>query len=78
MNREAAVLGTPAFSVYAGRLGGVDRTLVADGRLRLLRSAADVAGLTIARKGPTAREVVDPGLLREFVDRLMRLAGRAS
>jgi len=78
MNREAAVLGTPAYSVYAGRLGGVDRTLVADGRLRLLRSAADVAGLKIAKKGPTAREVVDPGLLQEFVDRLMRLAGRAS
>ena len=52
MNREAAVLGTPAYSVYAGRLGGVDRTLVADGRLRLLRSAADVAGLTDRQERP--------------------------
>ena len=75
MNREAALLGTPAFSVYAGRLGGVDRTLVADGRLRLLRSAADVAGLEIAKKGPAAREVVDAALLREFVDRLLKLRG---
>ena len=37
MNREAAVLGTPVWSIFEGRLGGVDERLVAEGRLRLLQ-----------------------------------------
>jgi hypothetical protein len=42
MNREAAALGTPVWSMFAGRLGGVDERLVEEGRLRLLRDVADV------------------------------------
>jgi uncharacterized protein len=36
MNREAAVLGTPVWSMFEGRLGGVDELLVRQGRLKLL------------------------------------------
>jgi predicted glycosyltransferase len=36
MNREAAVLGTPVWSIFEGRMGAVDELLVRDGRLRLL------------------------------------------
>jgi predicted glycosyltransferase len=36
MNREAAVLGTPVWSIFEGRLGAVDEQLVREGRLRLL------------------------------------------
>jgi uncharacterized protein len=35
MNREAAVLGTPVWSVFEGRPGAVDEQLVREGRLRL-------------------------------------------
>jgi predicted glycosyltransferase len=42
MNREAVVLGTPVYTTFAGRLGGVDEQLVRDGRLRRLERAADV------------------------------------
>ena len=42
MNREAAVLGTPVWSIFEGRLGGVDELLVGQGRLRLLRDADEV------------------------------------
>jgi uncharacterized protein len=42
MNREAAVLGTPVWSIFEGRLGGVDEQLVADGRLRLLVDPAEI------------------------------------
>ena len=73
MNREAAVLGTPAYSVYAGRLGGVDRAIIADGRLRLLRSVAEVDDMQIIKKRPSPRQTVDSGLLRGFVDRLLKL-----
>ena len=39
MNREAAVLGTPVWSMFEGPLGGVDEQLVREGRLKLLADA---------------------------------------
>jgi uncharacterized protein len=42
MNREAAVLGTPVWSIFEGRLGAVDELLVHQGRLRLLRDPGDI------------------------------------
>jgi len=36
MNREAAALGTPAYTTFAGRVGAVDELLIAQGRLRPL------------------------------------------
>src|SRR3954471_6944439 len=42
MNREAAVLGTPVWSIFEGRLGGVDERLVAEGRLRLLADPDEI------------------------------------
>ena len=42
MNREAAAYGVPAYSPFAGRLGAVDRALIADGRLRRLTRPEDV------------------------------------
>jgi predicted glycosyltransferase len=36
MNREAVALGTPVYTTYGGRLGGVDEQLIREGRLRPL------------------------------------------
>jgi uncharacterized protein len=36
MNREAAALGVPVYTTYGGRLGGVDESLIRDGRLQPL------------------------------------------
>ena len=36
MNREAVSLGTPVYTTYGGRMGGVDEALIAEGRLRPL------------------------------------------
>ena len=36
MNREAVALGTPVYTTYGGRLGGVDEKLIREGRLRPL------------------------------------------
>ena len=42
MNREAAVLGVPTWTTFAGRLGAVDRLLVDQGRLRVLTRPEDI------------------------------------
>lgn len=62
MNREAVALGTPVFTVFEGRLGAVDERLIADGRLRRLRAAEEVA--LVKRPGPSGAERVrrDPAL----------------
>ncbi|MFN8162965.1 MAG: DUF354 domain-containing protein [Solirubrobacterales bacterium] len=36
MNREAVALGTPVFTTFTGRMGGVDEALIAEGRLQVL------------------------------------------
>jgi predicted glycosyltransferase len=43
MNREAVALGTPVYTTFEGRLGAVDAELIAEGRLRRLASAAEIA-----------------------------------
>jgi uncharacterized protein len=42
MNREAVALGTPVYTTFAGRMGGVDEALIAEGRLRVLEDAAEL------------------------------------
>lgn len=42
MNREAAALGIPVYSLFRGTMGAVDKNLAATGRLVLLESVADV------------------------------------
>ena len=65
MNREAAALGTPVYTTYGGRLGGVDEALIRSGRLRPL---TDPRALELQKRTagatPTKR---DPSLLVETI-----------
>jgi predicted glycosyltransferase len=68
MNREAAVLGTPVWSIFEGRLGGVDEQLIAEGRLRLLMDPAEIelrkkpAGAAESRVRRDPRRLLDLAL----------------
>lgn len=42
MNREAAALGLPVYSIFRGTIGAVDRQLEAENRLVLIRSLEDI------------------------------------
>lgn len=42
MNREAAALGVPVYSIFRGKIGAVDRYLVEQGRLTLIEKPEDV------------------------------------
>ena len=50
INREAAALGVPAISIYAGRWASVDEELVKEGRLRRISSATELHNLPIEKK----------------------------
>ena len=42
MNREAAALGVPVYSIFRGKLGAVDRQLALEGRLVMIEKLEDV------------------------------------
>ena len=74
MIREAAYLGIPAFSILVGEIGGVDRYLESIGRLDVLASQEDVAGMGFqpgARRAPIER---NRGLLPELVQLMLEKA----
>jgi predicted glycosyltransferase len=50
INREAAALGVPVASIYAGQWAAVDEQLVKEGRLQRIRSAADLEAITLRKK----------------------------
>ena len=53
INREAAALGVPAVSVYAGQWAAVDQMLIEESRLKRISSREDVDSLVVAKKGDT-------------------------
>ena len=65
MNREAVALGTPVYTTYGGRLGGVDEALIREHRLRPL---TDPRGLELEKRnrdGEQRRR--DPALLVDMM-----------
>lgn len=54
MNREAAALGVPAVSLYAGRWAAVDEQLVREGRLIRVGSREELRALRFEKKGERA------------------------
>ena len=66
MNREAAALGTPVYTTFAGHLGAVDEALIRDGRLRTLTSPDDL-DLRKRDSGAPPRIRRDPRLLLELL-----------
>jgi predicted glycosyltransferase len=64
MNREAVALGTPVYTTYGGRLGGVDEALIREGRLRPL---TDPRAIEIQKRDAAgAFERRDPDVLVEM------------
>ena len=54
MNREAAALGVPVYSIFRGKLGAVDRRLEQEGRLVIIRTAAEVQTKILFQRRPNS------------------------
>jgi predicted glycosyltransferase len=76
MNREAVALGTPVWTTFEGRLGAVDEQLIAEGRLRHLRSPGEVE--VRKRDRATAGERVrrDPAAFTDLLESPLGQDGR--
>ena len=65
MNREAVALGTPGYTTFAGRLGGVDEQLLRAGRLRRLADAGEIE--LVKQDGSRAVARRDPAILVDLI-----------
>lgn len=69
MNREAAALGVPVYSIFRGQLGAVDRYLAREGRLVLIENREDVRSKLrfVKRVRGSAPVCVDRPALRDIL-----------
>ena len=84
MNREAAALGLPVYSIFLGKIGSVDRYLAETGRLVLIKTIEDVQRKIMLTKktrsnipGTTDRSALD-AIVSGIVAALDRQQGAAS
>jgi len=73
MNREAAALGVPVYSIFRGKIGAVDRYLTECGRMTLIESVQDVRTKIVLnrRNRPTKPESTVRPALQNIVDSLV-------
>jgi hypothetical protein len=73
MNREAAILGAPTYSLFKGQMPAVDRYLIDSGRMRHIGSEADIASIRIV-KNAVRSPLTDGSLAGVLVDRITEVA----
>jgi len=75
MNREAAALGVPVYSVFRGKIGAVDKYLATSGRLTLLEDIKDIrTKIVLARRNrPLQPENSVRPALRTIVDNIIMI-----
>ena len=59
MNREAALLGTPTWTTFAGEMGAVDKALVERGQMRVLERPDQLVLEKHAPQPPTFEALAD-------------------
>ncbi len=80
MNREAAALGVPVYSIFRGEIGAVDRYLVSKGRLTLIERPEDVISkLVLCKRDRTPITDRQPSsALNAIVAHVETILGRAN
>jgi predicted glycosyltransferase len=67
MAREAAIIGTPAYSLFAGKPGAVDAALERDGKLTILRKIEEVRNLRFVKSAHAVRFNTADARTREVI-----------
>ncbi len=67
MAREAAIIGTPAYSLFAGKPGAVDAALERDGKLTILRKIEEVRNLRFEKSSTGIRSNTADARTREVI-----------
>jgi uncharacterized protein len=75
MNREAAALGVPVYSIFRGKTGAVDQYLAKEGRLVLIRDSRDLREkIVLARwERPAKPDIASRPALRTIVNSILAI-----
>jgi uncharacterized protein len=75
MNREAAALNVPVYSIFRGKIGAVDRYLADSGRLILLESVQDVESKIrmVRREKPLQVSLTRPETLKSIIQSIISI-----
>lgn len=73
MNREATVLGTPAYTQFQGQSGSVDEYLITQGKMVRVVDSSDIPSIKVCVKPPIDGEPWKQGnrLVRQVVDLIL-------
>jgi hypothetical protein len=70
MNREAALLGVPVYSIFAGRQGALDRQMETEGLITFIRDARDLSKIRLERRAsqvpPALTDRVERFVIKEI------------
>ena len=50
MNREAAALGIPVVTIFAGKPAAIDQMLVNEGKMKQIKTPADLSEISLIKK----------------------------
>jgi predicted glycosyltransferase len=75
MNREAAALGVPVYSIFRGKIGAVDRQLQSEGKLTFIESVDDIRKkIVLTRRSKSAEHLnTERPALGAIVDGILKL-----
>jgi hypothetical protein len=80
MNREAAVLGVPVYSIFGGKLGAVDRHLQKTGRLKSIKTIEDLKSINLMKRKHDQQlpKIENKELIRFLADKIIETAAKNS
>jgi predicted glycosyltransferase len=78
MNREAAVLGVPVYSIFGGKLGAVDRHLQQTGRLKSIKTIEDLKAIKLLKRqhDENLPTIDNKELIRFLADKIIETAAK--
>jgi predicted glycosyltransferase len=79
MNREAAALGVPVYSIFRGQIGAVDKYLAREQRLTLLENPNDVrTKIALKRRSRSTFQNVKSTTLADIIHKILGLMDSAA
>jgi predicted glycosyltransferase len=72
MNREAAVLGTPTYTVFKGKIGAVDEYLIQNNRMTRVNSVSDFPKISLEKKDVNAENMGNRDLIRVVTEMILK------
>lgn len=73
MNREAALLGTPVYSIFSGKLGSLDDYMQKNSLIKFIRGINDIMGIELKKKNEKDKYIINKNLVNLLSDELLGL-----